>query len=199
MDTYKSRLLLYIILSGLLLPLLTGYFFFTKHQEWGKVENAFASLSLLSQLKSRSQSLNELVREKYLKGNSSFLHDEIKNLDFLKNEKEVLQIYVKKAFFLGGEAIENRYRFLCKEEHHPIFQEKEVLSGEYFQETLEVLEQPIQVDTEDLERILSLIEDDHSNGPQLLITDCQFVKKESPIGFEFFELDLKILKREFFE
>ena len=94
----------------------------------------------------------------------------------------------------GDEATEKRYAWLSGKGNQICFTDKNVQMGEGFQETTLVLTHPVQVDGSDIKQILERIDTAKSH---LIITDLQLEKKEPRLGHEVFELNLKLLKRDY--
>ena len=98
---------------------------------------------------------------------------------------------------------EARLQFLDSEDNRLTFIEEEIRSSSTMKETEERQRHTVQMDEEDLKKLLSLIEEvsidsfsPAENSPQIIVTDFQLEKKESPIKTKVFEIEMKLLKRE---
>ncbi|MCC5832183.1 MAG: hypothetical protein JJU12_03980 [Chlamydiales bacterium] len=192
-----SRLVLYIVLTGILPLFFTGYLYTREKNEWNAVADRIIEVHNLSEQKARKQSLNKAVRKKYRDADYLYLDNEIEPLLFLKKEREALENLIQTPSFTGNEGAERRYAFLLGEANRLRFTEGSVHSWEGVQETAEIQAHPVEVDTSDLKEILARIEGNRPGKPLLLITDFKLNKKAHPNGNQVFELNLKLLKREF--
>ncbi len=93
-----------------------------------------------------------------------------------------------------------RISFLQSRENHLAFAEENVKSTKHIKEIEERLLHPVEVETKDLDRLLSIIEDvpigantPQSGAPQLLIQNFVLSKKAGGT----YELNLTLIKREF--
>lgn len=192
-----SRLALYIVLAGFLPLLFVGYFYTKEKNEWSAVADRIMAVHSLSEQKARKQSLNNALRKKYSDADYFYLDNQVETLSFLKKEREALESLFQNPSFTGNEAAEKRYAFLLGEANRLHFTEGSVQSGEGLQETIEIQAHPVEIDTQDLKEILVRLEGNRPGKPQLVITDFKLNKKAHPNGNQVFELNLKLLKREF--
>ncbi|MBF8264019.1 MAG: hypothetical protein HW387_1684 [Parachlamydiales bacterium] len=98
------------------------------------------------------------------------------------------------------DTIARRIAFLEGQENRLSFAEENIRSSKRIKETEERLQHPVEIDAQDLNRLLCWIEDvpvsgytPHPHSPQLLIQDFTLTKKEGAI----YVLNLSILQREF--
>jgi len=121
----------------------------------------------------------------------SFLDSEIKKWQRLSADKPI-------------EAIEKRLNFLCSDKNRLFFAEGEIIQEGSFKEVEEIQKHPVEVNEDDLKRILCAIEgvkiapytspDKH---PQILIKQFDLTKKTHPeIKEKVFVLSMHLLKRE---
>lgn len=192
-----SRLTLYIAIAALLPLFFVGYFYSKEKNEWNAVADQIMAVHSLSEKKARKQSLNNAIRKKYSDADCFYLDNQVESLAFLKKEREALENLIHNPSFTGNEAAEKRYAFLLGEVNRLKFTEGSVQSGEGLQETTEIQAHPIEVDTQDLKELLARLEGNRPGKPQLLITDFKLNKKMHSNGNQVFELNLKLLKREF--
>lgn len=192
-----SRLLIYLALLATTPLVLLGMECQKRRAAWGGISERILALHTRAENKARKQSLNNFLRKKYRDANSLYLDHQITSLHFLKKERESLDTLIQNPSFTGSEAAEKRYLFLSGEANRMEFIEGSLQSGEGVQETTEILAHPVEVDTHDLKEILARIEGARPGKPQLLITDFKLNKKTHASGNQVFELNLKLIKREF--
>lgn len=141
---------------------------------------------LLSQMKDA----DPYYLDKYVES-LSFLDSEIKKWRRLSTDKPI-------------EAIEKRLHFLCSDKNRLAFAEGEILQEGSFKEIEEKQKHPIEINEDDLKKILCVIEgvkiapytspDKH---PQILIKKFDLTKKTLPeIKEKVFVLSMHLLKRE---
>jgi len=191
-----SRLIIYLILAGCLPFFFIGYSYIKEKNAWNQVAHRILSMHTLVECNARKQSMNMAIRKKYAQTDHFYLDHQIESLRFLKKERTALERLMQNPSFTGNEVIEKRYAFLSGEANLLQFVEGTVQSGEDFQETLEKISHPVEVDTQDLKELLSRIENNQPGKPQLLVTDLNLKKKTFTSGNQVFELNLNLLKRE---
>ena len=121
----------------------------------------------------------------------TFLLPEIKKLETIQSENSEDEQLVKRLQWLkeGG----NRLRF----------SEEQIRANELFRETEEKQQSPVELNEEDLKKLLSLIEGTtiwpygpKEGRPQLIIKDFKLVKKELPSHEKVFVVTMQLIKRE---
>ena len=124
------------------------------------------------------------------------------NLSFLENEKTVLEKLLKLNAFSNNSQIKARLEFIQKGRNTLRFSEENIKQNTLIKETDETQLSTIEIDGNDLQKILSVIEGRQNqnslndiNAPQLIIKNFLLNKARDNI----FLLDLKLLKREFFK
>lgn len=121
----------------------------------------------------------------------SFLDSEIKKWQRLSSEKPI-------------EAIEQRLDFLRSDKNRLSFAEGEILQEGHFKEVEEKQKHPVEINEDDLKKILSAIEGvkiapytSPAKHPQILIKQFDLTKKTHPeIKEKVFVLSMHLLKRE---
>ncbi len=193
-----SRLVAYIIALCLLPLFFIGYFYIKQQSEWDEVLNKIAAVHSFSEHKARKQALNMAVRAKYSQADDFFLDNQVESLTLLRKEREALENLIQNPSFTGNEAAEKRYTFLAGEANRIQFTQGSVHTGEGgVQETAEILAHPVEANASDLKELLARIEGERPGKPQLLVTDFWLKRKAHSNGNEVFEINLKLLKREF--
>lgn len=120
-----------------------------------------------------------------------FLPAEIKKLEALQAENP------------EDELIAKRLQFLQQGGNRLIFSEEKIRNHELFREVEERQQYPIEVNEEDLKKLLCLIEGvtiwpygPKEGRPQLIITDFKLTRKELPNQEKVYAVSMQLLKRE---
>jgi hypothetical protein len=121
----------------------------------------------------------------------TFLFPEIKKLETLQLENT------------EDEQIAKRLQFLKEGGNRLVFSEEQIRTHELFRETEEKQQHPIEVNEEDLKKLLCLIEGitiwpygPKEARPQLIIKDFKLTKKELPHQEKVFNVAMQLIKRE---
>jgi hypothetical protein len=140
----------------------------------------------------------------YSHSNPYFLDRYIEPLAFLEKEKEQLLFLLSHPALPQKEAIATRLAFLSGAENRLSFREENISTARGIKETEEKQRHPIQLDLEDLQKLLSRIENcpigsftPLEQSPQLLITEMKLRQIQTPLQNYVFELELQLLNREF--
>lgn len=200
----QQRLLLYIVLLGLL-PVIGGAFYFNgKLTELNNLSNQIMYVEQLAATKENKQGLNQALRAHYKDADHFYIDKALENLCFLRPETESLKKVLQNKNFPEDENIKKRLTLLCSPDNALVFTEGVVQSTPIFQETTETLAHPVEVNGEDLRKLLAKIEGIQIGGdvpdpnrPQLIVLDFKIDKKQVSERNDVFILNLKLLKREF--
>lgn len=188
-----KRLFVYAILL-LFIPFFLLYFHFNNQLK--SIENVSVNLettafSFLE--KERKQAVNKACRHFFTKAPLA-LEKEMETLTFLKKEIEEIERLLKKETFFGSPQLEKRLSFLTEKENRLSFIETSTQVKFGVQETIVAIARPVEIDTVDLKKILSLLEGSY---PQYLILDFQLNRTAKENGSEAFLLNFKLSRREF--
>lgn len=199
-----SRAVLYLLCAGLL-PLVFVFFLFSS--EKSKIEdlkNSLENIQHQASIKERKQALNLAVRNHFREADHFYIDKHLETLVFLEPEIDQLQKIIQDKNFADDERIKKRLDLLTSEANALAFSEGVVQTFPYFQETIETLVHPVEVDALDIQAILARIEGvkigEFTPGPfrpQLLVTEFKLDKKKVNDKNEVYLLNLKLLKREF--
>ena len=200
----KERLLLYIMLLGLL-PILFAIFYFTSQQSEVKgIKTNIQELQQFALVREKKQATNIAVRNHFRDADHFYIDKHLETLVFLEPEIESLQKALSNKNVADDEAFKKRLEFLTGPGNNLSFSEGVVQSSPIFQEITETLVHPVEINTQDLQKILSRIEgvnigsyQPSPNRPQLIILDFKLDRKNVAEKNEVFQLNLKLLKREF--
>lgn len=200
----QQRLLLYIVILGLL-PMLGGIFYFSsKLKQLNALSSNILYVEQLAATKENKQGLNQIVRTHYKDADHFYIDKSLETLCFLGPESQSLKKVMQNKNFPEDENIKKRLSTICGPENAFVFTEGVVQSTPIFQETTETLAHPVEINTEDLRKLLARIEGTQigeenpaPNRPQLIILDFKIDKKQVSENNDVFVLNLKLLKREF--
>jgi hypothetical protein len=185
-----------------LLPFLYLLFhFFTRLQELETLEEEIVRVEKkASHFQEWQQKESSFLTS--LKNSDHFYIDKhLETLVFLETEAKKIE-----ALLLENdqdEGLKKRAQFLTQPTNHLLFAEERIRQHEPFQEAEEKQQHPVEMNEEDLKKLLSLIEGvtiwpygPKENRPQLIITDFQLTKKELSSQENVFVINLQLLKRE---
>ncbi len=187
------------------LPLVFVFFFFLSETHALKeLEEAMENIQHQAFLKENKQALNQAICHHFCEADHFYIDKYLETLVFLEPEIETLQKIVEDKNFSDNEQIKKRLEFLTGSSNVLAFSEGIVQTLPLFQETLESLVHPVEVNAIDIQKILSRVEGikigaftPGPHRPQLLITEFKLDKKKIYDKNEVYHLDLKLIKREF--
>lgn len=199
-----QRALIYAM-TACLLPLLFIVFqFYSKLNSVSDLEMRLEQVQNLALVQEKRQANNLTVINHYKDADHFYIDKHLETLTFLEPEIEALNKIVNHKNFPDDEIIKKRLEFLTSGGNSLKFSEGVVQTFPQFQETTETLIHPVEVDVDDLQKILARVEGieigSHQpppNRPQLIVLDFKLDKKKSNDKNEVFMLNLKLLKREF--
>lgn len=200
-----NRALLYLLSLGMLPVFFAILLFYNQKSEVDELRQTLESIQHQAFLKEKKQALNLAVRQHFRDADHFYIDKHLETLIFLEPEIEILQKMANDKNFADDERIKKRLEFLTGQANNLVFSEGSVQSFPLFQETEETLVHAVEINVQDLRKILARIEgialgNDATPGPhrpQLLITDFRLDKKKIQDKHEIFHLNLKLLKREF--
>ena len=199
-----QRLLLYAGLLALLPFLFIGMHYSSEKRALSLLDNAIETLEQTELEKERKQSQNLAVNHHYCDSDHFYIDKHLESFSFLQTEVEQLQKIANNPNVAVGENIVKRLDQLTGPANSLQFVEGVVQSTSTFQETIETLAHPVEVDAEDLQELLARIEGVQigpygpaERRPQLVITELKLDKKATRENSDVYLLNLKLLKREF--
>ncbi|MBI5274526.1 MAG: hypothetical protein HY860_05685 [Chlamydiales bacterium] len=143
-------------------------------------------------------------KELFFDADPHFLHQQLESLSFLKGEVEFLKTIVNMPGFSRFGPIKKRMEYLTSRNNQILLEEVSRKSKFGFLEMEYKMHHPIDVDEEDIEKILSTLEDVEIKNnqapmqrPQLFIKEFSITRNINPNRNETFLLDMKIFQREF--
>lgn len=168
-----------------------------------ELETRFAKAARKERLALERKARKEKFLRRYSNPNPYFLDQQIESVLLLQNERQKLLSLLHHPAFPESPAIRDRLHFL--EENRLMFTEGKIEVSSQMKEVEEKQRHPVQMDENDLKHILSLIEDvsidsfsPSAGSPQLLVKELHFKKQRTPLHTEVFEVEMDLLKREFF-
>lgn len=200
----KTRLLLYGMLAALLPFILVLLNVMSQSSGVSEMRRNVEEMQQLALIREKKQAVNMAVRNHYRDVDHFYIDKHLETLTFLEPEIEGLQKLINNKNFVGDENVKKRLELLTGPGNAMAFSEGVVQSSPVLQETVETLVHPVEVNSSDLQNILSRIEGidigpfkPSPHRPQLIITDFKIDRKPVSEKNEVFSLNLKLLKREF--
>lgn len=189
----------------LCLPLIfTGLYTMQKRAEIQDLQ-AFYETTLVKECKSlHKRADKEKFFSRYKESESYFIDQQIESMPLLQDEIDWLHTYEKHPALADAKLAQQRLAFLAKGRNRICFTEEAVRKSSSCEEVEEKMKRPVEMNQEDLKKLLSLIESEpignhqpHLKSPQMILTDFCLKRKTSPFKQEIFEVKLELLKREF--
>ncbi|MBA3721485.1 MAG: hypothetical protein H0W88_03695 [Parachlamydiaceae bacterium] len=199
-----NRAILYLVLLALVPIFCVFLLFLSEKNQLAEIDFTLQNIQDQAFLKEKKQAHNVAVRQHFKEADHFYIDKYLETLVFLEPEIEMLQKIVSDKNFADDERIKKRLEILTTQANSMTFSEGIVQTFPFFQETMETLVHPVEVNTTDLQKILTRVEGTECgsftpspNRPQLIITECKLDKKKTTDKNEVFLLNLKLLKREY--
>ena len=189
--------------TGLLLPLLgIALFLFFEFGRLYDLEERFARAARKEKLARERKSRKDRFFQRYSHADPYFLDRQIESFPLLQAEQQRLEKLLHHPAFLESQKLQERLAFL--RENRLAFTEENIATSPQMKEVEEKQRHPVQMDENDLKKILSLIEDvsidsilPATNSPQILIKEFQLKKQKTVLQTEVFQIEMDLIKREF--
>ncbi len=199
----RKRLLFYGLLLGLLPLVFVIFNFFSQKERLNHLEDVIHSVEDKAMIREKKQATNMAVIDHYREADHFYIDKHLETLIFLEPEIESLQKLVNNKNYAFDDAVKKRLEYLTNG-NNLSFTEGVVQSYPQFQETTETLVHPVEVNVDDIQEMLSRIEGvpigpyiPPQNPPQLIILEFKIDRKNLSEKNEVYNLNLKLLKREF--
>lgn len=199
-----SRGLIYVLSLGLLPFCFLLFQFFGSDKEIDELRESLLDLQDQVFIKEKKQALNLAVMNHFKEADHFYVDKQLETIMLLEPELKVLQNISKDKNFADDERIKKRIEYLSTSANTLNFTEGVVQKFPFFQETTETMIHPVEVNPSDIKKILARVEGieigDYKpspNRPQLIITEFQIDKKRVPDQNEVYQLNMKLLKREY--
>lgn len=200
----QKHLLISLLILGMLPFICLAFFFFSRLDHIDKAQENLANVQDLAERVEKKQAANIATHTKYHNADHFYIDKNLETLQFLKPELEELQKLTANPNYIEDEVTRKRLEFLTGKQNHLVFTESHVQTTPFFVEMIETLVHPVEINVADLKNILALIEgrpigefQTALQRPQLQILDFKLEKKTIREGNEVFDLNMKLLKREF--
>lgn len=188
-----------------LLPLfLAMTFLYFKAIEIDELEFHFQRSIDMGKSALQRKAVQEEFLRRYSQADPYFIDREVESLQFLEKEQKKLLSAIGHPAIAHPEPFQERLVFIQSDENKISFTEQNIRASKGVKETEEKQRYAVQVDAEDLKKLLSLIEDIPIDGyrsmnrsPQIIIQNFQLHKQITSIETEVFLLEMSLLKREF--
>lgn len=200
----QNRALIYFIVLCLIPFFVAVIFFFSGKAQVDELNSTLEFAQHQAFIKEKKEASNIAVKKQFRDVDHFYIDKHLETLIFLEPEIDQLQQILNDKSFADDDRVRKRLEMLTGSKNSMNFVEGVVQTTPYFQETSETLVNPIEISIDDLKKILSRIEGVEfgpytpaPNRPQLIITDLKLEKKKVGDKNEVFQLNLKLIKREF--
>ncbi|KAF3362576.1 hypothetical protein PHSC3_000815 [Chlamydiales bacterium STE3] len=199
-----QRLLIYAMVLCLIPFLFVVFQFYSKLNSVADLETQLEKVQHLALVQEKRQANNLTVISHFKDADHFYIDKNLETLTFLEPEVEALQKIVSHKNFPDDEVIKKRLEFLTGSGNSLKFSEGVVQTFPQFQETTETMIHSVEINIEDLQKILTRVEgvavgpfEPSPNRPQLIVLEFKLDKKKAADKNEVFLLNMKLLKREF--
>lgn len=149
----------------------------------------------------RQNKINASIFTQIKESDPKYLQKELETLSLLESELKRLETIL--VHHKENTILNRRLDFLKSGQNHFLLSEGKKRLGEQFQEVDLTLAHPVEMDDEDLKKMLTSLEGVPINNyptkhgrPQILIREFDLVKEINNLGEEIFLVSCKLLKRE---
>ena len=184
--------------------LCTGVYILQKKLEISELNEQYESTLLKSYKALDTRAKKEEFLTRYSQSEPYFLDQHIESMVLLQKEIDWLLAYQNHPALSNNKLVESRLSYLTKGKNRISFTEEATRKSSIYKETEEKMKKPVEMDAEDVKKLLSLLENTtiaeyqpHPKSPQMIITEFSLKKKKSPFDQEVFEVKTNLLKREF--
>ncbi|MBI3508216.1 MAG: hypothetical protein HY069_01080 [Chlamydiia bacterium] len=199
----QMRPLFFFVLTLLPLLLSTLYVVF-QSVETRQLEEQFLG-SLHSGKKAlQRKALQEKFIARYGAADPYFLEQQVETLHFLEKERSELKRLLHHPAVAQKDLIAERLAFLDSKDNQIVFEEQNLRTSSAIREAEEKMRHTIELDSDDLQKLLAILEDVSvgefhplSHAPQILIRRFHLQMQRTPVQSEVLSLDMGLLKREF--
>ncbi len=200
----QKRLIIYLLIAGLLPVLFAFVNHLSKTSYLNELEQTFERVGMQALAFKQKDFLNASARQTYADSDHFYIDKHLESLVLRENEIENLTRLIAQANMPDNDLAIKRLEFLTGKSNKLFFSEGIVYATPKYQEVFETLVHPVEVDIEDIQKILAGIEGVPMGGflpgadrPQLMITEFKLDKKSDASQNEVFLLNVKVLRREY--
>lgn len=162
-----------------------------------QIDTVYARKEQCEQVQKRQHSVLSSLAE----SDPYYIDKHLESLIFLESDIKKMQILSSDAHV--DETIQKRLHFLKDGPNRLLFAEDKIRSDDKLREVFEKQQHPIEINEEDLKKLLCLIEGitiwpygPKEGRPQLIIQDFQFSKKRYSERDQVFVVNMHVIKRE---
>lgn len=196
------RLFLYIVLLNALVFVYVFWHSSSAHSEVDDVKRRMVRLEQEIKTQDRKRASNNLVRAYYEDADRFYLEKQVQSMPLLEDQRKELEKLAQVKSIAEDPKVTRRLNAL--RDNHMVFSEGMVQSYPFFNEIPETLVQPVEVNVDDVKRLLAKIEgvkigadEPGPQRPQFLITEFRLDRKTGADKEETYMLNFKLLKREY--
>ena len=182
-----------LVVIGLLSCSLGWFTVFYAWQNLSKLQDRALYLKQKQQWMLKRQAKEQKLLNQMRNADHDYVEKEIQSLEFLTPEIQKLH-----SLSLSNPIYAKRLRSLTGAENRLSFKEQNFQHLDHFREVELVQKTPVEMNKEDLEKVLERVETPQKNlnPPNLCVKKLELQKKQDPTGEETFLVQLEILKRE---
>ncbi len=182
--------IVYFVISGYL-----------QRSTWNALEERMESIHAKNVHYEEIQKKQHSVIHSLSQSDPTYIEKSLESLTFLEPEMKKMETLVSDNAV--DESSHRRLQFLKSGANKLLFTEEKIRSKEKIREVMERQQRPVEMDDEDLKRLLCLVEGitiwpygPKEGRPQLIIQDFQLHKKHLPSNDHVFVVQMQLLKRE---
>ena len=168
---------------------------------WNKLDQRMENIHAKKMHYEEIQKKQHSVINSLSQSNPTYIDQYLETLTFL--EPEIKKMETLFADNSVDEATNRRLQFLKSGSNRLLFTEEKIRSKEKIREVVERQQHPVEMDEEDLKRLLCVTEGitiwpygPKEGRPQLIVQDFQLQKKHLPSNDNVFVVQMQLLKRE---
>jgi hypothetical protein len=192
-----------ILFTLILLPLLFAtFFFFSEYQSREELTDRFERAKRNEKMANARSLRKERFLQLHANADPYFLDREIEALPLLEKERAHLESLSRHPAFPNHQLLKKRLELI--NENKLSFVEGAIRNMGKVKETEEKQRYPVQVDEDDLQKMLSIIESvpvgTHqvpNKSPQFVIKTFRLKKQKTELQTDVFEVEMDLLKRDF--
>jgi len=172
--------------------------FYIKTTTLSKWEQKINSLSFSLQEKNKEQKENSTIYNHYRTSYQNYLDKCTTSLFFLNNEiKNLENLLTYPEELINKNKLLKRLQHISSSENKLKFIEGPLTRWKTFQEINVTLLHPVEVDINDISKVIEKIEGNTNNKPHCFITLFSIKRNYTPIGSETYKLNLNFIQRNY--
>jgi hypothetical protein len=196
---FYKNILIFLSFALLFFSFLFSYFKFEKVK---KIEKEISEIYKKGKDSTTIRSLKKEFFLKFLKKDPYFIDKHLKSFTFRRKEIKNLEKLLLEPAFIESTLLKERLNFLKGEKNKLFFKQQSIKSNLFLKETQEIQKREIEIDEEDIKRILSFFENvkisNHlpfKNSPHMIIKRFSYLRDDKTLKLK----NLSIIKRDFYE